>query len=228
MGILRAFVFKKLYTKDLYRKRIIREYLETHEVTKLHLGCGWHRLPGWLNTDVDFCSCRRGVVYLDAGAAFPISDSSIDFVFSEHMFKHLGYEQAVNMVRECHRVLKIGGTLRMATPDFQFLENLYLHPEETANKSYIEWSAGGGGNCPPIPATALHVINKFHTSWEHQIIYDRESITCLLEENGFQHVRFCEIGKSSILALNQIEGHFKCMPYEFYQLETMIVEADKC
>lgn len=132
------------------------------------------------------------------------------------------------MLQESFRVLKTSGTIRIATPDLQFLLDLYLHPEEPLHKSYIEWSAaGGGGSCSKLPATPLHIINKFHTAWGHQIIYDQETLSALLKENGFQNIRSCEIGKSEVPALNNVESHFKHMPYEFYQLETMILEADK-
>ena len=130
------------------------------------------------------------------------------------------------MLKESYRVLKPSGTIRIGTPNFKFLVDLYLHPDKPINKRYIEWSAGGGGG-NPVPDTALNVINKFHTSWGHQIIYDKETLSALLKENGFRNIRVCEIGKSEVPALNNVESHFKQMPYEFYELETMILEADK-
>lgn len=73
---------------------------------------------------------------------------------------------------------------------------------------------GGTGTC-------------FTTSWGHQIIYDKETLICLLEETGFRDITPCEVGKSEHPALNDIEGHFKELPYEFDLLETMIFEATK-
>ena len=218
---------RTLYKSACWRKRIIRPYLNTLSAAKLQIGCGPYMLDGWLNTDIDLDACKAGALYLDAGEAFPFPEGSFDCIYSEHLFEHLRHEQAVNMLKECLRVLKPSGTIRIATPDFHFLEDLYLHPEKPVNKSYIEWSAGGGGGGCPLPATALSVINKFHTSWGHRIIYDRETLTQMLEEYGFRNVRVCEIGKSDIPALNSVERHFNFMPYEFYQLETMILEADK-
>lgn len=227
-GKIKRHIYKRLYTSSCWREKLIRQYMESHETVKLQIGCGPHPLPGWLNSDISYTPCRKGALYLDAGKPFPFPDHSIDFIFSEHVFEHLTYAQGRNMLQESFRVLKASGTIRIATPDFQFLANLYLHPEEPLHKSYIEWSAaGGGGSCAKLPATPLHIINKFHTAWGHQIIYDKDNLSALLEECGFRNIRSCEIGKSEVPALNNVESHFKHMPYEFYQLETMILEADK-
>ena len=226
LSTIQRVILKKIYRTACWRKRLIRRYFAEHDIINLQIGCGPHLLPGWLNTDIAYKSCKAGALYLDAGKPFPFPDNSIDTIFSEHLFEHLKHEQAVNMLKECHRVLKPSGTIRIATPDFQFLTDLYLHPDTPINKGYIEWSAGGGG-CIKVTPTALYVINKFHTSWGHQIIYDQETLSALLKENGFQNIRSCEIGKSEVPALNNVESHFKHMPYEFYELETMILEADK-
>lgn len=51
--------------------------------------------------------------------------------------------------------------------------------------------------------------------------------TLHIGEHGIGNVRVCEIGHSSKEELNNLESHFNSMPLEFYQLETMILEADK-
>ena len=212
------------FKSNRWRRRIIKQYLDSHEVAKLQIGCGRYMIPGWLNTDTSIYICKNGAMYLDAGEPFPLPDNSFDYVFSEHLFEHLDHYQAVNMLKECRRVLKPSGVLRIATPDFLFLTDLYLHPDKPANKSYITWSAQGGGNCKPVPENPLNIINKFHTEWGHKIIYDRQTLTDLLKDNGYKDIRFCSIGNSSHDELKNIEGHFKLMPYEHYQLETMILE----
>ena len=214
------------FKSERRRNRQIKAYMDTHKVVKLQIGCGPNWTQGWLNTDVDIDRCKQGLVYLDAGEKFPFPDNSIDYVYSEHLFEHLSHTQAVNMLDECRRVLKPSGAIRIATPDFRFLIGLYLHPEEPLNQRYIQWSGQGGGGYP-VPETPLHIINKFHTAWGHRIIYDRESLESLMKEHGFKDIRICEIGKSDIPAFRNVEGHFKYMPYEFYQLETMILEGNK-
>lgn len=215
-----------LFRSDSWRNRIIREYFDHHEITKLQIGSGMNLLPGWLNTDISIPVCKAGALYLDAGQPFPFPDNSFDYVYSEHLFEHLDHAQAVNMLKECRRVLKDTGTIRLVTPDFHFLVDLYLHPDTPVNKSYIKWSANGGGHCPVIPESPLYVINKFHTAWGHQIIYDQGALTDLMKECGYLNIRRYEIGKSDKEALRDVERHFHHMPYEFYELETMIFEAE--
>lgn len=51
------------------------------------------------------------------GDALPFPDESIDFVYSEHFFEHLFFDEAVALLAECGRVLKKGGVVRTVVPD---------------------------------------------------------------------------------------------------------------
>lgn len=215
------------YASAPRRKRLVDNYLNTHSVRKLQIGCGRNMLSGWLNTDASLKICQKGAVYMNAGEPFPLPDASIDYVFSEHLFEHLTYPQAVNMLSECHRVLKPHGVIRIATPNLQFLLDLYQHPERPINKRFIEWSAGGGAGGGVFPASSVYIISKYHTAWGHKIIYDAETLTILLRENGFDDVCQCEIGNSKHDALKNVEGHHvnSQTSFEFCELQTMILEA---
>lgn len=206
---------------------MINNYLTNHDIVKLQIGCGWNMLPDWLNTDADIDSCKWGATFLDAGKPFPLPDACMDYVFSEHLFEHLTYSQALNMLRECHRVLKPNGVIRIATPNLLFLLDLYQNPEKPINKRYVEWSANGGGKTEKLPPTPVYIINKFHTHWGHQIVYDPDTLTELLRQNGFENICQCEIGQSKHEALKDVERHSNTMPEEFCTLETMILEAYK-
>jgi hypothetical protein len=113
--------------------------------------------------------------------------------------------------------------MRVATPNLRFLLGLYQEPDNPLHKRYIEYSAKNG----VLPPTAVFVINRFHTAWGHQIIYDKETLSNLLEQNGFKDICECEVSQSSNPALNGVEGHFKSLPAEFNSLETMVLEATK-
>lgn len=217
---------RKLYvyysSLNCLRMPKIKRYLKTTQEPKLQIGAGANPLKGWLNTGISLRECWNGV-YLDAGKPFSLPDASMEYVFSEHLFEHLTYPQAVNMLRESFRVLKSGGVFRVATPNLRFLMGLYEEPEKPLHKEYIAYTAKNGG----LPATSVFVINRFHTAWGHQIVYDMETLTDLLAQAGFREICSCEVGKSKHPALNGIEGHFKTMPPEFNLLETMVLEATK-
>src|ERR1700722_19366813 len=87
-------------------RRLKESYFRTNEVTKLQLGGGAHLLPGWLNSDY---YPTASSLFLDATKRFPFEDNVFDYVFSEHMIEHIGFNEGCNMLSETHRVLKPNG-----------------------------------------------------------------------------------------------------------------------
>lgn len=55
--------------------------------------------------------------YFRKGDRLPFEDGSLHFVFSEHFFEHLFYDEAISLLRECHRVLAPRGLIRISVPD---------------------------------------------------------------------------------------------------------------
>jgi predicted SAM-dependent methyltransferase len=206
----------------------LTSYLNEHNVAKLQIGCGAYPLDGWFNTDVSERICNNEIAYMDAGKPFPIPNNSFDYIFSEHLFEHLTYPQAVNMLKECHRVLKKGGVMRLATPNIHFLIDLYLHREKEINNSYIEFDAKRSN----LPANPIYAISRFFTSWGHKIIYDPFTLENLLLEFGFDDVHLCEVGKSEHEHLNGIEMHSNSFKKyhadkDYNLLQTMVFEGTK-
>lgn len=202
--------------------RKIKRYLRNADKPKLQIGFGNNPLPGWLNTGISPDESKAGA-FMDAGKPFPLPDATFDYVYSEHLFEHLTYPQAQNMLKESYRVLKPGGVFRVATPNLRFLLGLYQDPEKPLHKEYIAFTAKNGG----LPPTAVYVISRFHTAWGHQIIYDPETLTEALEKVGFHDICSCEVGESQHDALKGVEGHPKVLRPDFNRLETMILEARK-
>ena len=200
----------------------IRRYLQSTSEPKLQIGFGGNPIQGWFNTGISFVECWHGN-YLDAGKPFLFPDSSLNYIFSEHLFEHLTYQQGLNMLKESYRILKPGGVIRIATPDLRFLLGLYQEPEKPLHKDYMKYSVKDLG----MPPTPVYVISRFHTSWGHQVIYDKETLAGLLEQVGFKDVCMCEVSNSRHQALNGVEAHFKFLPPEYNELETMVIEASK-
>jgi SAM-dependent methyltransferase len=117
---------------------------------KLHLGCLDHVVPGWTNTDITphifvarvpglaFVLWKlnaidearylqhqdgifRRVRYLDARKPFRLPSASVDAIYSSHMLEHLSPSSGAHCVRECYRVLKPRGILRVAVPNLEQL-----------------------------------------------------------------------------------------------------------
>ena len=211
-------------------KIIIRKYMEKDGVKKLQIGCGRNPLKGWLNTDLTFR--KNEIAYLDAGKIFPLENETFQFIYSEHLFEHLNFRQGLNMLRECYRILKPGGHLRLATPDMDFLMALHNDPQKTIHQEYIKWSTNRfipdiSNNFEENAYLPAFVINNFFRDWGHQIVYNYESLELILKKAGFSNITKEEVGKSKIEEFDKLEKHGDIIPAAFNELETVVLEAVK-
>ena len=90
----------------------------------LNLGCGLCSRPGWVN--VDFHASSPDVLAYDLRLGIPFVDESFDVVYHSHVLEHFSRSQAVFFLRECFRVLKPGGLLRVAVPDLENIVRAYV------------------------------------------------------------------------------------------------------
>jgi predicted SAM-dependent methyltransferase len=112
--------------------------------TMLNLGCGKTFHPDWVN--VDFVSSDANVISYDLTKGIPFSSETFDVVYHSHVLEHFTASQGDAFIKECFRLLKPGGILRIAVPDLeriarnyiQFLEQALLQFEGAADK--YEWT----------------------------------------------------------------------------------------
>jgi SAM-dependent methyltransferase len=208
--------------------RRIGDYLETHKIRKLQIGAGPNPLPGWLNTDLvpdRYPGHRDRMVRLDARARFPLPDMSFDYVASEHQISILTMTEALGMLRECFRVLRPHGHLRVATPDLAVILGLYAdHPDDT-QRYYMDWVMRR--YWPDIRSNRPQpfVINQMFQH-RHQFIYDRATLTALLSDSGFTDITSWPPGESSYPELRGVETHGRALGDEAVnRFETMVLEA---
>lgn len=90
---------------------------------KLHLGC-WHRdFPGFIN--VDLCDMPH-IHHKHSIDKLPfIEDESVDYIYCSHAFEYFDIIKGEEVLFEWKRVLKPGGILRIAVPDFDKLIIVY-------------------------------------------------------------------------------------------------------
>jgi predicted SAM-dependent methyltransferase len=214
--------------KAFIRPARIRRYLDSHEVRKLQIGSGPNLLPGWLNTDIRLGLKNRGGSYafLDATKRFPFQDETFDYLFCEHLIEHMGYGKARGMLRECLRVLKPGGKIRISTPDLHFLIELYSPEKTELQKRYIARAVSK--SLPEIGIKEdVFVINNFFRAWGHEFIYDYKVLKGTLESAGFVGVERQEVGASRDPNFSALESHGGVIGAEFNRLETLVVEGRK-
>lgn len=218
---------RKIYSILSIRRRT--QYLRTENVRKLHLGCGKNILAGWFNTDLKLRKNR--ISFLDVSKAFPFQSESIDFIFCEHMIEHLTFSQTMNLLGECHRILKPRGLVRISTPSIHFVFDLLNNGNEPNNRNYALWAArrflGKDGVDYDESHANIYVISNFYRNFGHQVIHSHESLKGLLLKAGFSETRQAEVGKSETPELCMLEKHGNVVPEEFNRLETFVIEARK-
>ncbi len=204
------------------RPLVIKQYLKSHQVRKLHIGAGSNILPGWLNTDRS--SSLPRVLFLDAANPFPFRDATFDYIYSEHLIEHLTYKQGQLMLRECFRVLKPGGSIRTATPDLETLIGLYTPQKSSVQQRYIHWVVDKF-----YPEIGIYqesvVINSSFRNFGHQFLYDFALLRTALEKAGFVAITRYNVGESDDEVFRGIESHAAAGDEEMNRFETMVVEA---
>jgi predicted SAM-dependent methyltransferase len=206
-------------------ERIRNTYFPSHDNPKLYLGCGKHRLPGWLNTDYyPRVPAAKDVLHLDASRRFPFDDGVFSHVYSEHMIEHLVLEHGIIMLMESFRVLRSGGRLRIGTPSFEFLVRLYETSSEDLHKRYIDYETGNSDQPPEF--SRLIVVNKFVRAWGHLFIYDEELLATLMTQVGFADIRLCQINESDDPVMRNLANVGR-LPAGLLQLATFTLEGRK-
>jgi predicted SAM-dependent methyltransferase len=207
----------------LGRHRQIAAYLQGHPVRKLQLGAGDNVHEGWLNTDVADFKRKHEIVYLDARKPFPLPDDAFDFVFSEHMIEHMTYADGLQCLRECRRVLRPGGRIRIATPSLDRLIRLYDPDLDDLQRRYIHWAldsfvADADGYLPGF------VLNNMLRAFGHEFVYDERTLRHALETAGLADIEDWPVGESGDPELVGLERHLHDVA-EFNAYETLVLEA---
>lgn len=205
------------------RNTDIQHYLKSDGQKKLQIGCQDHPMRGWLNADIN--PLHEEIILMDATNTFPLPNDTFEYIFSEHMIEHIGFQEGLFMAKECYRTMKKNGIIRISTPNIKFLIDLYCEPKTQIQQEYIQSSKRYFKDDRPLNDTI--VINNFFRDWGHQFIHDFKTLEYLLTQAGFKNVKQCEVYKSEHPILQNLEKHALELGEDFNQLESIIVEAEK-
>jgi len=183
----------------------LKRALKLVSTPKLHLGCGPNVLPGWLNLDLE---PGVGGFKCDLTQRLPIPNNAIEYIYSEHFIEHLEITDAEALLRECYRVLKPQGVIRISTPDLRKLLDEYYKKRTT------EWHDVGW-----TPLTPCRMVNEGMRLWGHKFVYDSDELQTLIQKAGFIKVRSVKWRDSQYTALQNLESR----PFH----GELIFEADK-
>jgi len=173
--------------------------------------------PPWINLDIvdltDYAK-EKGFDFrqVDVTKELPFEDNSIDFINSSHLIEHLTVEEGIAFLKECRRILRPGGIVRIGTPDVKKLVDAYkagemdkfndIQPEEyrqvpsQADKFWRILTAGHK-TCYDLPA----IRNSFELAGFREI-YERDHNK---ELDMFPEVSLYVEAKKESVPLSEIE-----------------------
>ncbi len=110
----------------------------------LNVGCGSKFHKDWVNVDMD--SSSEEVISTNLIKGIPFPDNTFDVVYHSQVLEHIPKEQAPAFIKECFRVLKPGGIIRVVVPDLEnivdeykkFLNKNIENPDEQSEANY-DW-----------------------------------------------------------------------------------------
>jgi predicted SAM-dependent methyltransferase len=188
--------------KDVYylllfpSSKVLRPFYRQHfrlfgaKRDRAHIGCGKNYLPGFVNLEANFQ--RKCDYLLDVRAGLPFPDESLVFLYSCHMLEHLHITESIALLKECYRVLKRDGYMRLTLPDFRFVLQI-LAGEESCDFPRSFKSLEG------------QAINHLFCDGQHKYGYSREVLEEIALPLGFSKVESANGNDENIPNLTEIE-----------------------
>jgi len=139
---------------------------------KINLGAGTKALPGWVNVDI---RPLPGIDVVSDLRTLPFKDEAADLVYACHVLEHFGRHEYMDVLKEWHRILKPGGKIRLAMPDFKKCVMWYSEHCQDGDLTEVLGLMMGGQKYP----------YDFH-----KMIFDFRSLEKALQDTGFRDVGY--------------------------------------
>lgn len=179
--------------RELGSGELPQEYLAGDGKNRLNLCCAWTMAYGHVNYDVTDCKnfaqlYHHNFVQHDLRNGIPSATGVVDSIYCHHGLEHFTYEEGLRLLKECRRVIRPDGCMRIVVPDADFLCGHY------SDREY--WSKHQVGDIH-----SLAELGEFNTGvataptgamklWAmlgegHKSYYDAETLCYLLKEAGW-------------------------------------------
>lgn len=209
---------------------IVRKYFDRCSPRILQLAAGpdyrAECYRNWLNSDIaNPVSNEGGVysIYMDLNEGFPLPDDSFDYVFSQQGIEHFTYYRAVKILRECLRVLKPRGKIRIETPNLNYFIDRYRNNDRAVAPATHQFAKE-----LDAPPTHLTSLNSIFFQFGHQYVYDIQALIDLCRQCGFADVREVEMCKTDIIPFQAAIAFNPCSnPDVFYIEHSFALEMEK-
>jgi predicted SAM-dependent methyltransferase len=153
----------------------------------LHLGCGPKYLSGFVNIDAN--PFNKIDLWLDVRNGLPFPENYADSIYSTHMFEHFYPDELQQLLKECFRVLKRGGGIRLVVPSLT--SAIVAYTEKRHAWFYDDYprhfdSLGG------------RFSNFVFCDGQHRTAFDLSYLEEVLQAAGFRDVEESQEGRSRL------------------------------
>lgn len=145
----------------------------SEELLKLHVGCGKRFLPGFVHIDLaDYphIKWRRDVRDLSF-----LPNECADLLYASHVLEYFDRWEVKEVLKTWWAVLQVGGTLRVAVPDFEAMSEIYQKEKK------LDMILG--------PLYGRMEVGNTSQMIYHKTTYDFAALAAVLEDCGFTDVR---------------------------------------
>ena len=144
----------------------------------------------------------------DVRRGMPFRDNTVVAIYASHFLEHLTRWDARTFLRECHRVLALGGRIRLVVPDLLTLALRYVETKSGGGEGEAAEEFLEGLACCPVRDQSLWVLRALR-GWKqfnvHKWFYDGDSLAALLAEVGFREPLEAKYLDSGIARIRSVE-----------------------
>jgi predicted SAM-dependent methyltransferase/glycosyltransferase involved in cell wall biosynthesis len=163
----------------------VKGFAKSMSAIWLNIGCGKKHLSGFVNMDIKRPYDKK----LDARKGLLFADQTVDRIYNEHFLEHLTQAEGLGFLRECRRVLKPSGVVRVAMPDLDDVARRYVSEDWRSDgdmfKLGYDWVAN-----------RCEMLNLSMREWGHKHVYNEEELIRIAQMAGLEVTKRYEYGKS--------------------------------
>ena len=170
--------------------------------TYLYVGCGHHRMSGFTHVEISVGKqFKKGGnvgppdILADITRHIPLEDNSVDLIFSRATLEHLTYQELINHLLECQRLIKKSGYIRMSVPDMDIMINNYIDKQEDLEKAKRE-SEISTAMMPCENHTDLFIQRVLYH--DHYYLHNFDTLSRALKKTGFTNIKKVSAGQTLI------------------------------
>ncbi len=193
-------------------------------MTKIQFGSGPNQLEGWINLQENTGDITKPLKF---------ENDSVDYILCEHVLEHVTHQHAWIFLRECHRILKPGGVVRIIVPSIDKIWTRATDDYKTFIHQHLEqWSMAWSKYFAPFQGEATDKYWDREAVWAiiflhgHQACWNEEMLATFVEASGLELIP-SRYGVSNFTELNGVDSHWKLMGLERCKIESVVVEGQK-